>query len=63
MSTALIVLEKKCENKESEQTPEQRNEQDRLAAYYEWKAKEGNLWADKADWFEAEDYHFEGITD
>ncbi|NMW22028.1 MAG: DUF2934 domain-containing protein [Chlorobiaceae bacterium] len=26
-----------------------------LAAYYRWKAKGKNLWADKDDWFEAED--------
>ncbi len=59
MSTALIVIAKKCEDKESEQ----REEQNRLAAYYEWKAKDGNLWSDKTDWYEAEDYHVEGITD
>ncbi len=63
MSNALIVIAKKCENKESEQTPEQQAEQNRLTAYYEWKAKDGNLWSDKTDWYEAEDYHVEGITD
>lgn len=26
-----------------------------LAADYRWKAKGKNLWADKDDWFEAED--------
>ena len=59
MSTALIVIAKKCEDKESEQ----REEQNRLAAYYEWKAKDGNLWSDKTDWYGAEDYNVEGITD
>ncbi len=63
MSTALIVIAKKCENKGSQQTSEEREEQNRVAAYYEWKAKDGNLWSDKTDWYEAEDYHVEGITD
>jgi hypothetical protein len=63
MSTALIVVTKKCDNKESELTPEEREEQIRLDAYYEWKAKDGNLWSDKTDWYEAEDCHVEGISD
>ncbi len=63
MSTALIVVAKKCENRESEVSPEQREEQVKLDAYYQWKAKDGNLWSDKTDWYEAEDFHVEGITD
>ncbi len=63
MSTALTVIAKKCENKESELTHEERAEQKRVAAYYEWKAKNGDLWSDKTDWYEAEDYNVEGITD
>ncbi len=63
MSTALLVISKKCENKDSELTPEQREEKIRLESYYQWKAKDGNLWSDKTDWYEAEDYQVDGITD
>ena len=63
MSTALLVITKKSEHKESELTPEEREEQIKVDAYYQWKAKDGNLWSDKTDWYGAEDYHVEGITD
>ncbi len=63
MSTALIVIKNKSENSEPELTLEQREEQNSLDAYYQRKAKDGNLWSDKTDWFEAEDYHVDGITD
>ena len=36
MSTALLVISKKCENKDSELTPEQREEKIRVESYYQW---------------------------
>ena len=42
MSTALIVIKNKSENTEPELTLEQREEQNSLDAYYQWKAKGEN---------------------
>jgi len=55
---------KKSEKKaNSELTQEQKEEQIRLAAYYRWEEKGKNLWADKDDWFEAEDSIVEDFKD
>jgi hypothetical protein len=63
MSTALLVLTKKDERKPSQPTPEQREEEVRLDAYYRWESKGKNHGSDRVDWFEAEDSFIEDVVD
>ncbi len=44
------------ENKTAVTTPEVREEEIQLAAYYLWKEKGENHGSDTEDWFQAEEY-------
>ncbi|MEI8186234.1 MAG: DUF2934 domain-containing protein [Chlorobiaceae bacterium] len=54
---------KKGRQPEQLMSPEQREEQIRLAAYYRWEAKGRNTGADRDDWFEAQDSLIEDFSD
>ena len=63
MSNGSNVKAKQVTEIEKELTPEEREEQVRLAAYYRWKEKGEKHGEDRDDWFEAEDSVGNDIAD